>query len=77
MPDTLILGLALVLFAGFFQGSFMAPSKWMRGWDWENYWLIFAITAYLGLPVGAGLADDSAADGDLLRSDRAIAVVLP
>ncbi len=50
MADTLILGLALVLSAGFFQGSFMAPSKWIRGWDWENYWLVFAITAYLVCP---------------------------
>jgi L-rhamnose-H+ transport protein len=41
---------ALVLSAGFFQGSFMAPSKWIRGWEWENYWLIFAITAYLVCP---------------------------
>lgn len=50
MTDSLILGLALVLSAGFFQGSFMAPSKWIRGWDWENYWLVFAITAYLVCP---------------------------
>jgi L-rhamnose-H+ transport protein len=50
MPDTLIAGLAVVLSAGFFQGSFMAPSKWIRGWEWENYWLIFAITAYLVCP---------------------------
>jgi L-rhamnose-H+ transport protein len=50
MPDTMILGLALVLSAGFFQGSFMAPSKWIRGWEWKNYWLIFAITAYLVCP---------------------------
>jgi L-rhamnose-H+ transport protein len=28
----------------------MAPSKWIRGWEWENYWLIFAITAYLICP---------------------------
>ena len=43
-------GLALVLCAGFFQGGFMAPSKWIRGWAWENYWLLFAITAYLVCP---------------------------
>jgi hypothetical protein len=42
--------LGLVLAAGFFQGSFMAPSKWIRGWEWENYWLIFAVTAYLVCP---------------------------
>jgi L-rhamnose-H+ transport protein len=50
MTDTLTLGLVLVLLAGFFQGSFLAPSKWIRGWEWENYWLIFAFTAYLICP---------------------------
>ncbi len=43
-------GLALVLLAGVFQGSFMLPTKGMRGWAWENYWLLFAATAYLVCP---------------------------
>ena len=34
----------------------MAPIKWMRGWAWENYWLIFAITAYLISPWVLALA---------------------
>lgn len=50
MPDSLITGVAIVLLAGAFQGSFMLPSKWMRNWTWENYWLIFAATAYLLCP---------------------------
>jgi L-rhamnose-H+ transport protein len=28
----------------------MLPSKWIKGWEWENYWLIFALTAYLVAP---------------------------
>src|SRR5712692_7853427 len=43
-------GLILVLLAGVCQGSFMLPSKGMRAWAWENYWLIFATTAYLISP---------------------------
>jgi L-rhamnose-H+ transport protein len=43
-------GLIIVLLAGVFQGSFMLPSKWMKGWSWENYWLIFALTAYVVCP---------------------------
>lgn len=43
-------GLALVLAGGLCQGSFMAPSKWIRGWAWENYWLLFAVSAYLICP---------------------------
>jgi L-rhamnose-H+ transport protein len=50
MTDSLFYGLALVLGAGACQGSFMLPTKWIKGWAWENYWLIFASTAYLVCP---------------------------
>jgi L-rhamnose-H+ transport protein len=50
MTDSLAYGLALVLGAGACQGSFMLPTKWIRGWAWENYWLVFATTAYLACP---------------------------
>lgn len=50
MTPDLLGGLAIVLLAGVFQGSFMLPSKWMRGWAWENYWLVFAAAAYLVCP---------------------------
>ena len=43
-------GLFSVLLAGLFQGSFMVPMKWTRGWAWENVWLVFACTAYLLCP---------------------------
>jgi L-rhamnose-H+ transport protein len=48
--DAMTTGLIIVLLAGVFQGSFMLPSKWMKGWSWENYWLIFAFTAYVLCP---------------------------
>ncbi len=50
MGDFLATGIFIVLAAGAFQGSFLLPTKWMRGWAWENYWLIFAISAYLICP---------------------------
>jgi L-rhamnose-H+ transport protein len=50
VQNSFITGLAIVLAAGVFQGSFMFPSKWMKGWAWENYWLIFASVAYLISP---------------------------
>jgi L-rhamnose-H+ transport protein len=28
----------------------MAPMKWIRGWSWENGWLVFSLTAYLAVP---------------------------
>ncbi|HEX3869716.1 MAG TPA: L-rhamnose/proton symporter RhaT, partial [Pirellulales bacterium] len=46
----MIFGLLLVLSAGVLQGSFLLPSKWLRHWSWENYWLIFAVSAYLVCP---------------------------
>jgi L-rhamnose-H+ transport protein len=46
----MFLGLVLVLIAGLLQGSFLFPSKWLREWKWENYWLIFATSAYLIAP---------------------------
>jgi L-rhamnose-H+ transport protein len=54
--DALAPALATVATAGFFQGSFMTPSKWIRGWAWENYWLIFAVVAYLVSPWTLALA---------------------
>jgi L-rhamnose-H+ transport protein len=50
MTESLRAGVALILLAGACQGSFMLPSKAMRNWAWENYWLIFATTAYLISP---------------------------
>jgi L-rhamnose-H+ transport protein len=50
MVDSFIHGLALVVGAGACQGSFMLPTKWIKGWVWENYWLVFASTAYLACP---------------------------
>jgi L-rhamnose-H+ transport protein len=50
MNGALQSGLVLILLAGVCQGSFMLPTKGMRGWAWENYWFIFAVTAYLVAP---------------------------
>jgi L-rhamnose-H+ transport protein len=50
MPEAWLAGLILVCGGGILQGSFMAPAKWIRGWAWENYWLLFAVTAYLIAP---------------------------
>jgi L-rhamnose-H+ transport protein len=50
LQDSFITGLAIVLAAGLFQGSFMFPGKYMKNWQWENYWIIFAIVAYLISP---------------------------
>jgi L-rhamnose-H+ transport protein len=50
MSETFLAGLILVLAGGMAQGAFMAPMKWIRGWSWENGWLVFSLTAYLAVP---------------------------
>jgi L-rhamnose-H+ transport protein len=50
MTDSVRAGVGLIFLAGACQGSFMLPSKGMRNWAWENYWLVFATTAYLISP---------------------------
>jgi L-rhamnose-H+ transport protein len=50
MPEAWLAGLILVFGGGVLQGSFMAPAKWIRNWAWENYWLLFSLTAYLIAP---------------------------
>lgn len=54
--DTLAPALATVAAAGVFQGSFMTPSKWIRAWAWETYWLVFAFVACLVSPWTFALA---------------------
>jgi L-rhamnose-H+ transport protein len=56
MHDSVLTGVTVVLAAGVFQGSFMYPAKWMKGWEWENYWVIFATVAYLVSPWALALA---------------------
>lgn len=48
--NTSFAGLVLVLAGGMAQGAFMAPTKWIRKWAWENYWLVFSLTSYLIVP---------------------------
>lgn len=50
MTENLVSGILLVLAAGFFQGTFILPMKYTRGWSWENTWLGFSVTAYLVCP---------------------------
>jgi hypothetical protein len=47
VSESLLAGTAIVLLAGVFQGTSMLPAKWMHAWVWENYWILFAATAYL------------------------------
>jgi L-rhamnose-H+ transport protein len=43
-------GTFLVVLAGMLNGSFAAPMKRMRGWEWENSWLLFAVSGLVIFP---------------------------
>jgi L-rhamnose-H+ transport protein len=44
------LGMAIIFVSGVLNGSFPAPMKYSRRWQWENTWLVFATVALLLLP---------------------------
>jgi len=48
--ETVFLALALVLVAGFINGSFAAPMKYMTRWEEENVWFAFSFFGFLILP---------------------------
>jgi L-rhamnose-H+ transport protein len=47
----LFIGLATSIIAGVLNGSFAVPAKKVINWEWENTWLIYALTAFLFLPL--------------------------
>jgi L-rhamnose-H+ transport protein len=44
------LGLLFALLSGICNGLFTTPMKLVRGWKWENIWLVFIVTACVGMP---------------------------
>jgi L-rhamnose-H+ transport protein len=49
------LGFLLLLTAGIMNGSFAAPMKRMKGWQWEHCWLMWAIAGLVVVPLAAVL----------------------
>jgi L-rhamnose-H+ transport protein len=44
------LGILTVIAAGMLNGSFAAPMKRMSGWEWENSWMLFALSGLIIFP---------------------------
>jgi L-rhamnose-H+ transport protein len=53
---TLALGLAVVLFAGILQGTFILPMNHTRDWKWEHNWFVFSLLGMLILNTIIGFA---------------------
>jgi L-rhamnose-H+ transport protein len=49
-------GVGLTLASGLLAGNCMLPMKFVRGWAWENTWLVFTIVSLIVLPWGLALA---------------------
>jgi len=43
-------GLGLTVLAGVMAGNCMLPSKFLRGWKWENMWATFSLVSLVILP---------------------------
>ncbi len=50
MPEGIITALSLAIVAGFCNGSFFLPQRYVRGWPWENMWVVFATGSQIVLP---------------------------
>lgn len=44
-------GMCLLVVAGVMNASFALPMKFVRGWAWENTWLLWSVFALLLLPM--------------------------
>jgi L-rhamnose-H+ transport protein len=53
---TIALGLAIVLFAGILQGTFILPMNYTRDWKWEHNWFVFSLLGMFVLNAVIGFA---------------------
>lgn len=50
MTENVALGVAAALLGGMLNGSFVAPMKRLKLWQWENTWFVYSISGLLVLP---------------------------
>ncbi|HXF27718.1 MAG TPA: L-rhamnose/proton symporter RhaT [Bryobacteraceae bacterium] len=50
MDLQIFIGAALIVAAGALQGAFGVPMKFARGWEYENIWLVFALSGLVVFP---------------------------
>jgi len=50
MGHPVVAGVFLVMVAGLMSGTCMLPSKFVRGWKWENVWLVFNVVSLVIIP---------------------------
>jgi len=55
MDFNIIFGILLIATGAFSSGSFAVPFGKIRDWNWESYWMIFSVGAYIIFPLVACL----------------------
>ena len=55
MNLNILAGILLIAMGAFSSGSFAVPFGKIKGWQWETYWMIFSIGAYIIFPLLACL----------------------
>ena len=58
-------GMCLLVVAGVMNASFALPMKFVRGWAWENTWLLWSVFALLLLPAALAFSTIPAFGGIL------------
>jgi len=51
MNASVLLGILLIAIGAFSSGSFSVPFGKIKGWQWESYWMVFSIGAYVLFPL--------------------------
>jgi len=55
MNFSILLGILLIALGAFSSGSFAVPFGKIKGWEWETYWMVFSLGAYIMFPLTACL----------------------
>lgn len=53
MSVNIIFGIFLIATGAFSAGSFAVPFGKIKGWQWESYWLVYSLGAYILMPLVA------------------------
>jgi L-rhamnose-H+ transport protein len=55
MDINILFGILLIATGAFSAGSFAVPFGKIKGWQWETYWIVYSLGAYIILPLLACL----------------------
>jgi L-rhamnose-H+ transport protein len=51
MNINILFGILLIATGAFSAGSFAVPFGKIRGWQWETYWMVYSLGAYIIMPL--------------------------